>query len=282
MALVLAIVLGLLVGSFLNVVIHRLPVMLERAWRAATDDAGGQNAQNSQSCSDGLPPSYNLWLPRSACPHCGHTLRAWENIPLASWLMLHGRCSQCRARISIRYPLIELASVACAVGALSAFGPTGKALAAFGLCATLLAMSAIDLGHQLLPDALTLPLLWAGLAINLGNTFTSLQNAVCGAIVGYAALWCVYWLFKLLRGIDGMGHGDFKLLAALGAWLGLSALPQIVIIAVLLGASVGLVATALKWMRFTEPLPFGPCLAVGAFVTLFWSTPCHALFHALP
>jgi leader peptidase (prepilin peptidase)/N-methyltransferase len=309
--LVSAIVLGLLVGSFLNVVIHRLPVMLMRAWRAGMNDGdngndaghadnaddaeharhadnadNGDNTDNAGNInglpsSDGLPLRYNLWLPRSACVHCGHVLRLWENIPVASWLILRGRCSQCRTRISLRYPAIELASAACAVAALVTFGPTGKALAAFGLCAVLLAASAIDLDHQLLPDALTLPLLWAGLAVNLGNTFCSLPNAVLGAMAGYVALWCVSWLFRLLRGMDGMGHGDVKLLAALGAWLGWAALPQIVAMAALLGAIVGLTATALKRMHFTQPLPFGPYLAVGAFVTLFWGTPYQALFYGL-
>jgi len=263
-SIVFAIALGLLVGSFLSVVIHRLPVMLERAWRA--------DMNPGDDPSDGRPLRYNLCLPRSACPHCGYPLRAWENIPLASWLMLRGRCSQCRVRISLRYPLIELACAAFSVGALIEFGMTGKALAALGLCATLLAASAIDLDRQLLPDVLTLPLLWAGLAVNLGQTFCSLQSAVLGAMAGYVSLWCVYWLFRLLRGIDGMGYGDFKLLAALGAWLGWAALPQIVAIAALLGTVVGLVAMALKRMRFTEPFPFGPHLAVGAVLTLFCGT----------
>ncbi|CAG9205412.1 Leader peptidase / N-methyltransferase [Paraburkholderia tropica] len=284
-----AIVIGLVVGSFLNVVIHRLPIMLERAWRADAADALGHAATSTETSADtsaelfaddGLPARYNLWLPRSACPHCGHVLRAWENIPLVSWLALRGRCSHCHARVSARYPAIEIASAACAVAALLAFGPTGKALAAFVLCAALIAMSAIDLEHQLLPDALTLPLVWAGLLVNLAETFTDLHAAVIGAVAGYVALWCVYWLFKLLRGVEGMGHGDFKLLAALGAWLGWSALPQIVVIAAVAGAVVGLVATSSGRMRFEEPLPFGPYLAAGALITLFAGTPLYAAFAA--
>lgn len=185
-----AIVIGLVVGSFLNVVVHRLPIMLERAWRADAAEAFGHapmdderathdnlNDAASESANnhahDGLPARYNLWLPRSACPHCGHVLRAWENIPVLSWLALRGRCSQCGSRVSVRYPLIELAGAACAAGALLAFGPTGKALAAFALCAALIATSAIDLEHQLLPDAITLPLIWAGLLVNLAETFKS-------------------------------------------------------------------------------------------------------------
>jgi leader peptidase (prepilin peptidase) / N-methyltransferase len=274
-----AIVIGLVIGSFLNVVVHRLPIMLERAWRADAAEAFGHApASGDLFPNDGLPARYNLWLPRSACPHCGHVLRAWENVPLLSWLALRGRCSHCGARVSVRYPAIELASAACAAGALLAFGPTGKAIAAFALCATLIATSAIDLEHQLLPDAITLPLIWAGLLVNLAQTFTDLHAAVIGAVAGYLALWCVYWLFRLLRGVEGMGHGDFKLLAALGAWLGWTALPQIVVIAAVAGAAVGLAATLSGRMRFEEPLPFGPYLAAGALVTLFAGTPFYAVF----
>jgi leader peptidase (prepilin peptidase) / N-methyltransferase len=265
-----AIVLGLIVGSLLNVVVHRLPIMLERAWRADAAEATGQ-----LFAGDGLPERYNLWLPRSACPHCGHVLRAWENIPVLSWLALRGRCSHCHARVSARYPLIELAGAACAVLALAAFGPSGKALAAFALCAALIAASAIDLEHQMLYDEITQPLLWAGLIVNLWGTFVALHTAVIGAIAGYLALWCVYWVFRLLRGVEGMGYGDFKLLAALGAWLGWGALPQIVVIAAVGGAVVGLVATWTGRMRFEEPLPFGPYLAAGALVTLFVGTPLY-------
>jgi len=268
-----AIALGLVVGSFLNVVIHRLPIMLDRAWHAEAADATGKLCVD-----DGLPARYDLWLPRSACPHCGHVLRAWENIPVFSWLALRGRCSQCNARVSLRYPLIELASAACAVGALALFGPSVKAVAAFALCATLIATSAIDLEHQLLPDSLTLPLLWGGLIVNLAGRFATLHDAVIGAIAGYLALWCVYWVFRLLRGVEGIGYGDFKLLAALGAWLGWAALPQIVAIAAVAGALTGLVATWAGRRRFDEPLPFGPYLAAGAVVTLFSGTPLYFMF----
>ncbi|WP_322049090.1 A24 family peptidase [Paraburkholderia sp. J67] len=273
-----AIVIGLVIGSFLNVVVHRLPIMLERAWRADAEEALGHTPTSGELFSDGLPARYNLWLPRSACTHCGHVLRAWENIPLLSWLALRGRCSHCGTRVSVRYPAIELAGAVCAVGALLAFGPTGKALAAFALSAALIAASAIDLEHHLLPDAITLPLVWAGLLVNLADTFTDLQSAVIGAVAGYLVLWCVYWIFRLLRGVEGMGHGDFKLLAALGAWLGWAALPQIVVIGAVAGAVVGLAATLSGRMRFEEPLPFGPYLAAGAFVTLFMGTPLYGVF----
>jgi leader peptidase (prepilin peptidase) / N-methyltransferase len=263
-----AIVSGLVIGSFLNVVVHRLPIMAERAWRA---DCASVSSPMDES--DGLLGRYSLWLPRSACLHCGHALRAWENIPVLSWIGLRGRCSHCHTRVSVRYPLIELSSAACAFTALIVFGPSGKALAAFALCATLIAASAIDLEHQMLYDDITQPLLWAGLIVNLAGTFTGLREAVVGAIVGYLALWCIYWIYRLVRGVEGMGYGDFKLLAALGAWLGWSALPQIVVIAGAAGALVGIVSTVAGRMRFGEPLPFGPYLAAGALVTLFAGTP---------
>jgi leader peptidase (prepilin peptidase)/N-methyltransferase len=268
--LAFAIVFGLVIGSFLSVVAHRLPIMLERAWREEVNDAIEQPPE-----SDGLPARYNLWLPRSACPHCGHVLRSWENIPVLSYLLLRGRCSACKAHVSARYPLLEIASAACAAGALVVFGPGAMALAAFGLCAALLAMSAIDIDTHLLPDSLTLPLLWAGLIVNFNGMFANLHDAVAGAIAGYLVLWMVHWLFKLVRGVEGMGYGDFKLLAALGAWLGWAALPQIVLIAAVSGAIVGLAATWRGRMRFGEPLPFGPFLAAGGALTLFLGTPLY-------
>nr|WKF57380.1 Type 4 prepilin-like proteins leader peptide-processing enzyme [Paraburkholderia busanensis] len=267
---VFAIVFGLVIGSFLNVVVHRVPIMLERAWQEEVREATGAPPED-----DALPARYNLWVPRSACPHCGHTLSAWENLPVLSYLLLRGRCSACKARVSPRYPLIEIASAVCAAGALAVYGPSGTAFAAFGLCAALLAMSAIDIDTHLLPDSMTLPLLWAGLIVNFDGMFASLHDAVLGAIFGYLVLWVVHWLFKLVRGVEGMGYGDFKLLAALGAWFGWAALPQIVLIAAVSGAVVGLAATWLGRMRFQEPLPFGPFLAAGGAITLFVGTPLY-------
>ncbi|QQC63427.1 prepilin peptidase [Paraburkholderia ginsengisoli] len=265
-----AIVFGLVIGSFLNVVVHRLPIMLERAWRAEISDT-----TDAPPADDGLPARYNLWVPRSACPHCGHVLSAWENLPVISYVLLRGRCSACKAHVSLRYPLLEIASAAFAAGTLASFGPTATALAAFGLCAALLAMSAIDIDTHLLPDSMTLPLLWAGLIVNFNGMFTSLHDAVLGAIFGYLVLWAVHWVFRLVRGVEGMGYGDFKLLAALGAWLGWAALPQIVLIAAVAGAVVGLAATWRGRMRFEEPLPFGPFLAAGGALTLFLGTPLY-------
>ncbi|KVX10956.1 peptidase A24 [Burkholderia ubonensis] len=267
-----AVVLGLCVGSFLNVVIHRLPVMMRRAWEAEIAEATGTNAESD----DGYPPRYDLWHPRSACPHCGHVLRAWENIPLVSYLLQRGRCRRCGHAIGARYPLIEFAGALLAAGSLAAFGPTMAALAAFGLCAALLAMSAIDIQTGYLPDSMTLPLLWAGLALNLGGTFASLRAAVIGAMAGYLFLWSIYWLFRWLRGIEGIGFGDLKLLAALGAWMGWAALPQVVLFAAVTGAIVGLVATWRGRMRFEEPIPFGPFLAAGGAATLFFGTPFYS------
>jgi leader peptidase (prepilin peptidase)/N-methyltransferase len=268
-----AIMFGLVIGSFVNVVVHRLPIMLERAWRMEISEATGQAAP-----SDALPARYNLCVPRSACPHCGHVLRVHENIPVLSYALLRGRCSACRAPISPRYPLVELAGGALAAASLAFYGPTGQALAAFGLTAALLAMSAIDAETRLLPDSLTLPLLWAGLIVNFGDTFATLHAAVAGAIAGYVFLWSIYWLFRFARGVEGMGYGDFKLLAALGAWLGWAALPQIVLIAAVTGAVAGLLAMWSGRLRFEEPLPFGPFLALGGVVTLFAGTP---IFHLL-
>jgi len=265
-----ALVFGLVIGSFLNVVVHRLPIMLERAWRAEISET-----TDTAPPEDGLPARYNLWVPRSACPHCGHILHAWENLPLLSYILLRGRCSACGTHVSLRYPLLEMASAAFAAGALIAFGPTLMALAAFGLCATLLAMSAIDFDTHLLPDSMTLPLLWAGLIVNFNGLFTNLHDAVLGAIFGYLSLWAVHWVFRLVRGVEGMGYGDFKLLAALGAWLGWAALPQIVLIAAVAGAVIGLAATWRGRMRFEEPLPFGPFLAAGGALTLFAGTPLY-------
>ncbi len=269
---VFAILAGLCIGSFINVVVHRLPVMMKRAWEAEIAEATGTRPEPD----DGYPARYDLWHPRSACPHCGHVLRAWENIPLVSYVLLRGRCRHCGHAIGARYPLIELAGALLAALALAVYGPTTAALAAFGLCAALLAMSAIDIQTGYLPDSMTLPLLWAGLAINLAGTFASLRAAVIGAMAGYLFLWSIYWLFKWLRGIEGIGFGDLKLLAALGAWLGWAALPQVVLLAAVAGAAVGLAATLRGRMRFEEPIPFGPFLAAGGAATLFFGTPFYS------
>lgn len=252
---------GLVVGSFLNVVIHRLPKMLEREWRAQCAEFQGE------SPAEEAP--YNLATPRSRCPHCGHQLSAIENIPLASWLVLRGRCRACSAPIALRYPLVEAASAALSLAAALHFGPGWQALAALFLIWALLALTAIDLDTQLLPDAITLPLLWAGLLVNVGGVFTDLSSAVIGAAAGYLALWSVYWGFRLATGKEGMGYGDFKLLAALGAWFGWMLLPLIILVSSAVGAIVGIALIVFARHRRETPIPFGPYLAAAGLVALF-------------
>jgi len=269
-ALPAAAVVGLCVGSFLNVVIHRLPKILERGWAAQCAELAGREPEPA--------PRYNLVVPRSACPGCGHPITALENVPVVSWLALRGRCSACRARISPRYPIVELAAGAAALAAIARFGPTWTGLAACGFLWTLIALAFIDADTQLLPDDLTLPLLWAGLGANLFGLFVPLATAVIGAIAGYLTLWTVYWLFKLIRGKEGMGYGDFKLLAALGAWLGWPMLPQIVLVSSVLGAVGGIAAMALAKRDGAAPLPFGPWLAGAGVVALFFGPAINALY----
>ncbi len=255
-------VLGLMVGSFLNVVIHRLPKMLELGWRQQCAELRGEETA-------AVPP-YNLLAPRSACPHCNHPIGAWENIPVVSYLLLRGKCRGCGVAISPRYPIVEaISGLLCAYAAWH-FGFGWAAAGALLLIWALLALTAIDIDTQLLPDDITLPLLWAGLLFNLAGTFTNLHSAVLGAIFGYLALWCVYWLFKLATGKEGMGYGDFKLLAALGAWLGWQMLPLIILLSSLVGAVVGIVLMVAAKHGRNVPIPFGPYLAGGGLIALFW------------
>ena len=268
---VMCLILGLMVGSFLNVVIHRLPKMMELGWRQQCADlCASDNTDGNAPAPQDKPAPYNLIVPRSACPHCNHTISAWENIPIVSYLLLRGKCKGCGAAISPRYPIIEaISGLLCAYAAWH-FGFGLTAAGALLLIWALLALTAIDFDTQLLPDDITLPLLWAGLLFNLFGVFTSLPSAVLGAVIGYLALWSVYWLFKLITGKEGMGYGDFKLLAALGAWLGWQMLPLIIILSSLVGAVVGLtLIVALKHGR-NIPIPFGPYLAGGGLIALFW------------
>ncbi|NNN26866.1 MULTISPECIES: prepilin peptidase [Pseudomonas] len=255
--------LGLLVGSFLNVVIHRLPRMMELDWQ--------QQARETLGLPEGEKrPTYNLVLPNSQCPHCSHEIKPWENIPVVSWLALGGKCSSCKAPISKRYPLIELAC-----GVLSAFiawhyGFGWQAGAMLLLTWGLLAMSMIDVDHQLLPDALVLPLLWLGLIVNHFGLFTNLGDALWGAVFGYLSLWSVYWLFKLVTGKEGMGYGDFKLLAMLGAWGGWQVLPLTILLSSLVGAVLGVITLRLRNAETSTPIPFGPYLAIAGWIALLW------------
>jgi len=256
-------VLGLVVGSFLNVLIWRLPKMLEREWRVQAHEILGLPEETPL-------PTYNLMLPHSQCPHCGHRIRLWENIPLLSYLCLRGRCSACAAPIGKRYPLTELAC-----GLLSAFiawhlgfgWPAGMVLL---LTWGLLAMSLIDAEHQLLPDVLVLPLMWIGLIVNSFGLFVSLSDALWGAIVGYTVLWSMFWLFKLITGKEGMGYGDFKLLALLGAWGGWQILPLTILLASLVGAVIGTISLRLRNAKTSTPIPFGPYLAIAGWIALLW------------
>jgi len=260
----LALVVGLCVGSFLNVVVHRLPKMMERDWRAQCAELRGESAPEEN------PPAYNLAVPRSACPECGHRIGALENIPVFSWLALRGACSACRKPISIRYPLVEVLGGLLAAYAIWRFGLSWKGAAACVLLWALTALTFIDFDTQLLPDSLTLPLLWAGLIANLFGLFVPLTDAVIGAVAGYLALWVVYWLFRLIRGKEGMGHGDFKLLAAIGAWLGWQMLPLVILMSSVVGAVIGITLMVFKGRDHNVPLAFGPYLAIARGIALFF------------
>jgi leader peptidase (prepilin peptidase)/N-methyltransferase len=253
---------SLLVGSFLNVVIHRLPKMMEVEWQAQCAELRGETLPEAAP--------YNLAVPRSACPQCGHQITALENIPLLSWLWLRGRCSSCRTPISARYPLVELFTALLSAAAAWKWGVSVPTVGALLLIWTLITLAFIDLDTTLLPDNLTLPLLWLGLLFNLGGHFASLPDAVIGAMVGYLVLWSVYWLFKLVTGKEGMGFGDFKLLAAIGAWLGWQMLPVTLLLSSVVGAAIGIAMIVLVKHDRRVPIPFGPYLAGGGLVALFF------------
>lgn len=258
----LVFLLGLLVGSFLNVVIHRLPRMMEADWQGQCAELRGEAVPEGAR--------YNLAVPRSACPACGHQITALENIPLFSWLGLRGRCSACGTAISVRYPLIELLTGLLSAAVAWKWGVSPQTLGALLLVWTLIALAFIDLDTTLLPDDLTLPLIWLGLLFNLGGHFASLSDAVIGAVAGYLVLWAVYWGFKLLTGKDGMGYGDFKLLSAIGAWLGWQLLPVTILLSSVVGAAVGIALVVLVKHDRRMPIPFGPYLAGGGLVALFF------------
>jgi leader peptidase (prepilin peptidase)/N-methyltransferase len=256
---------SLLVGSFLNVVIHRLPKMMEHAWQREIDE------MKASERGEVLPAAaaYNLMIPRSACPQCGHRITALENIPVLSWLVLRGKCSSCGTRISARYPLVELLTAGLSAFAVAWFGFTVVGAAAVLLIWALVALTWIDFDTQLLPDAITLPLLWLGLAFNLVGTFVPLADAVVGAMAGYLVLWIVYWAFKLLTGKEGMGYGDFKLLAALGAFFGWKAIPAIILMSSVVGALAGIALIVAARHGKGTPIAFGPYLAGAGLLVLF-------------
>ena len=255
-------VLGLMVGSFLNVVIHRLPLMMERGWQAQCKDYLGESPAEQDPLT--------LAKPASHCPHCGHKIRFYENIPVLSYLWLRGKCSSCRQAISIRYPLIELLTGVMSAVIAWHFGFGWQAGTALLLTWALIALSMIDADHQLLPDAITLPFLWLGLTLSLFPVFADMRASLIGAIAGYMSLWIVYQLFKLLTGKEGMGFGDFKLLALLGAWLGWQSLPMIILLSSLVGAVLGGAMIAIQGRDRAQPIPFGPYLAIAGWIALLW------------
>ena len=269
--LALVFIISLMVGSFLNVVIYRLPIMMERTWKQEFDsyfNASGNEENLVSVQQDQTSQPFNLVKPDSTCPKCGHAIRAWENIPVISWIILGGKCSNCKTPISIRYPSVELATALLSVwvGWTFGFGPAG--LIAIFVTWVLIALTFIDVDKMLLPDELTLPLVWVGLLTSLWSVFVTPQDAIIGAAAGYLSLWSVYWLFKLVTGKEGMGYGDFKLLAALGAFVGWQGLPVIIILSSLVGAVVGVSLILLKRNESGQAIPFGPYLAVAGWLTL--------------
>jgi leader peptidase (prepilin peptidase)/N-methyltransferase len=256
--------LSLVVGSFLNVVILRLPVMMDRSWR---EDSRALLATPPIAAAE---TNVSLVHPPSSCPHCGHRIRPHENVPVLSYVLLRGRCGNCREPISPRYPIVELLTAVLSVIVVLRLGIGWPAVAGLVLTWALVTLTVIDLDHQLLPDSITLPLLWMGLAINSGNLFVPLDTAVWGAIAGYLSLWSVYWGFRLITGKEGMGFGDFKLLAALGAWVGWIALPTVILLSSLVGACVGLFMVLVRGRDKSIPIPFGPYLAAAGWLTLLY------------
>ena len=268
-----AFILALLVGSFLNVVIHRLPLMMEREWRTQCAELAAEPAK-------ALPEGrFDVMAPRSRCPQCGHQITALENIPIVSYLMLSGKCSGCSAKISARYPAVELLTAILTGVVAWHFGFGWEAAAGIGLTWMLVAISVIDIDHQLIPDSMSLPLLWAGLSLSLFHPldgaqtlFIEPQTAIAGALAGYLSLWSVYQLFRIITGKEGMGYGDFKLLAALGAILGWKLLPVIIMMSAIVGAVIGIMLIVTKQHERNVPIPFGPYLAAAGWIAMLWGS----------
>jgi leader peptidase (prepilin peptidase)/N-methyltransferase len=265
--------LGLTVGSFLNVVIYRLPLMMENHWRIQCAELRGEPLPAQEQL--------NLCMPRSYCPACGHTIRAWENIPVFSYLMLRGCCNHCGALISPRYPLVEVLTSVLSVAVAWRFGVSWETTTALALSYALIALTFIDFDHQLLPDSITLPFLWLGLGLSLFGIFTDVHASLIGAIAGYLSLWTVYHLFRILTHKEGMGHGDFKLLALLGAWLGWTMLPAIILLSSLVGAVLGSVWLSLSSQHRETPLPFGPYLAAAGWLAMMWGQDINQFYFSI-
>jgi len=299
-------VLGLFVGSFLNVVIHRIPIMMENEWRRGWDQFAAENAgnQNNATQNNGnqnghagaletdaadatlavdepVEEKFNLAVPRSRCPGCGQLISAWQNIPVISYLLLRGKCAGCKSPISIRYPLVELITALLSVVCAWHFGVSLQAVAAIFITWSLIALSGIDFDTQLLPDSITLPLMWAGLVASLFPVFVGPTDAIVGAAAGYLCLWSVYWLFKIVTGKEGMGYGDFKLLAALGAWFGWEALPMIVLLSSVVGALVGITLIVVRGRDRQVPIPFGPYLAAAGWLAMVFGERLSGFYHGL-
>jgi len=260
----LCVLLGLIVGSFLNVVIHRLPRMMERDWKRQAEEILHPGAVQPDV------PTYNLILPHSHCPHCDAEIKPWQNLPLISYALLRGRCGNCRERISIRYPLVELLTAVLSGVVAWQFGFGWEAGAMLLLTWSLISLSLIDADTQLLPDSIVLPMLWLGLIINSAGLFTDIHSALWGAVFGYLSLWMVYWVFKLVTGKEGMGYGDFKLLAMLGAWGGWQVLPLTILLSSLVGAVLGISILKSRGDSNATPLPFGPYLAIAGWIAIIW------------
>jgi len=256
-------ILGAMIGSFLNVVILRVPLLLEYDWRCQC-----RELLELEQGEEARPPG--VIISRSKCPKCGHGIRAYENIPLISYLFLGGKCSACKTGISIRYPTVELLTAVLFVMTIWHFGPNLQGLTALFLTAFLVAMAGIDIDHQLLPDNMTIPLMWAGIVLSFWSVHIDLSSSIAGAIAGYLILWSIYHLFRLLTGKEGMGYGDFKLLAALGAWMGWQMLPLIVLLSSVVGAVVGLTLMGTGHLKKDRPMPFGPFIAAAGWIALVW------------
>ncbi len=276
---------GLIVGSFLNVVAYRVPLMMERAWRSQCDELKAQAFTPPPHAS--ANGRFDLWWPPSACPGCGTAIALQHNVPVLGYLWLRGRCASCGLKISARYPVVEAIAALLGLTVAYLFGPTWQTVAALGFTWTLVALTLIDLDHKLLPDSLTLPLLWAGLLVNVGLLrgaplfAPNLQSAVIGAAAGYLALWTVYQLFKLATGKEGMGYGDFKLLAAIGAWVGWQLLPLVILSSAAVGSVVGIAMIVLGGRSSQTAIPFGPYLAAAGWIALLWGEPLVRLYESL-
>ncbi len=267
------------IGSFLNVVIHRLPIMMKREWQQECngylqtyheDIVKQAGIDRLNKAIDSYPEKYNLIVPNSACPKCNSAIKPWHNLPIFGWLMLKGKCAACHAPISARYPIVELFTGLLIATLAWHFGPSWQFVFTMLLTFGLVALTGIDLDEMLLPDQLTLPLLWLGLLLNLNHMFTNPTDAIIGAAAGYMSLWSIFWGFKLLTGKEGMGYGDFKLLAVFGAWLGWQMLPLVILLSSLVGAVVGITLIVTKHNQASNPIPFGPYIAAAGWIALIW------------